>query len=430
VLSFSLAFSEENFGSPGVEIGAEIGPGQPLANGRNGILLICPVKGKVAGFTKAPHVRGGWEGPAVLVEPDPDTSPRAFEPLDPRETPTADLIDRIEAAGILTNSLNPSPLVSVIRPESGDRVETVVVLASDREPEVSASLRVFKDRLADVATAARLMGRIADAKKVILAVPAPLAQEAARACAQQNPEILSIPPEYPHSLEPLVALKAGGGQATKVVALETAIAALDAIQDGRIQDRKVLTVIGPDGNAMGNYSVSIGTRLSDLFAQVGLEPKDKEKVVAGGPMRGFAQYSLDSAIDAGVDAVVLIPDGAVVDWSDEPCINCGGCIDICPVNLQIQLIGRYAEFELYDRAEELGLAHCIECGLCASVCTARRPLLQLVRLARKELTRQKKEAEAAARAEAEAAAEGDSAEQPEPEDENAEKEQEHDGSEG
>jgi len=181
---------------------------------------------------------------------------------------------------------------------------------------------------------------------------------------------------------------------------------------------------------MGNYSVSIGTRLSDLFAQVGLEPKDKEKVVAGGPMRGFAQYSLDSAIDAGVDAVVLIPDGAVVDWSDEPCINCGGCIDICPVNLQIQLIGRYAEFELYDRAEELGLAHCIECGLCASVCTARRPLLQLVRLARKELTRQKKEAEAAARAEAEAAAEGDSAEQPEPEDENAEKEQEHDGSEG
>ena len=48
--------------------------------------------------------------------------------------------------------------------------------------------------------------------------------------------------------------------------------------------------------------------------------------------------------------------------------------------------------------------HCIGCGLCATVCTARRPLVQLLELAREELRRadRAREAEALAAREAEA----------------------------
>ena len=102
-------------------------------------------------------------------------------------------------------------------------------------------------------------------------------------------------------------------------------------------------------------------------------------VVAGGPMRGYAQYSLDAAVDAGIDAITILEGESVISASPDPCVNCGPCIDACPVNLQIQLIGRYAEFHLFDRTVELGIEECIECGICAAVCTARRPLLQLVR---------------------------------------------------
>ena len=40
------------------------------------------------------------------------------------------------------------------------------------------------------------------------------------------------------------------------------------------------------------------------------------------------------------------------------------------------------EFELFDRTAELDIDDCFECGLCAAVCTARRPLLQYIRLAK------------------------------------------------
>jgi electron transport complex protein RnfC len=325
----------------------------------------------------------------VLVEPAEDTDPTVFDPIHLESDNRALLMDRIKEAGIVTDALRPRPLLEVIVPSSGERVETLVVLAQDREPEVSASLRLFQDRRGDVAPAARLLARIAGAKKVLLALPEPLVEEG----IGLDVEILSLPAGYPESLEPLVALRAGGGAQVRVVSLECALAALEAVRDGKVQDRKALTVIGPEGKALCNYRVHLGTRLSDLLEHADLQPEERDKVVMGGAMRGFSQYALDAAVDAGVDAVMLTRSSSMVDWSDEPCINCGGCVYVCPVNLQVQLIGRYAEFGIFDRTEELGVFHCIECGLCASVCTARRPLVQFIRLAKDELRRKRADME-------------------------------------
>ncbi len=108
-------------------------------------------------------------------------------------------------------------------------------------------------------------------------------------------------------------------------------------------------------------------------------------------MRGFALFSLLGSIDAGIDALTVIPKDRYPTWSTDPCINCGECIDICPVDLQVQMIGRYSEFELFDRTREFDIDECFECGLCAVVCTANRPLLQLIRLAKNALSEQAQE---------------------------------------
>jgi electron transport complex protein RnfC len=54
------------------------------------------------------------------------------------------------------------------------------------------------------------------------------------------------------------------------------------------------------------------------------------------------------------------------------------------VDLDINLIARYAEFSLFEKALDLGGNDCFECGLCAYVCPAARSLVQLVRLAKHE----------------------------------------------
>lgn len=364
--------------------GEELSPGHAVGDAIGGPIRALPVAGKVARIANIPDIRGGKAMRAVVVEPSAETSPRAFEPLDPKSASVEALTARLGEAGVMTGAVRPQRLLDLLCPKSDVAAETLVVLAADREPLVSASARLFTDRKDEAPRAARMLGRISGARRVALAVLPGQVAEARAAAVSEGVEIIELGADYPSSLEPVVARRAGGGD-VRVVPLEAALAAWDAVCEGRIQDRKVVTVIGADGQPMGNFRVPIGARISHVFSHLGLEPQELDKVVAGGPMQGFSQYSLDGIVDAGVDALMLIRSGSQPEWTDAPCINCGTCIDVCPVSLQVQLIGRYSEFGLFDRTQELGIEHCIECGLCAAACSARRPVLQLLRLAKREL---------------------------------------------
>ncbi|MBU3915526.1 RnfABCDGE type electron transport complex subunit D [bacterium] len=377
--------------SPLVELGEEIESGQSIWEIDAKHVYPSPVKGKVVNLANVPDIRADRMVPSLIIEPIPETSPKALPPLNQDKESVSTLKKRVEEAGILTNQFIPSPLIDGLCPTNP--LKAVVVLAIDREPGISAFVQLFRERSKDAVSAATLLGKISGAQKVFLAVHPSLVEKATDSCQQDNISVLTISPEYPESLDSLVVEKTGFQKDVKVVSIETALAVLDAVREGKVQEKKVLTIIGPENKPLGNYRVWIGTRFRDILSEVGLTPGERDKVVAGGPMRGFAQYSLDGAVDCGTNGLMLIPESSIIPWTTEPCINCGKCIDICPVNLQAHLIGRYSEFGLFGKIEEFEIDQCIECGLCAFVCTARRPLLQLIDLAKKEILKSKKERE-------------------------------------
>ncbi len=385
LLRFSIA-SEE--GAPLallVAPGDSVEAGGLLAGELEGAFIASPVRGSVTGVTSGPEIRGLQETSVVIVEPADGLPQAPFSSLDPETASIESLVGRLREAGVSSGSIRLSPLAKSLQLTEGNGVDQLVVLAADREPGICASAQLFRERANDVEAAAKLLGRVTSAGRIVLAVLEDMLPEATEVCRTGPMEILPIPAEYPESLEPLVALRAGAEGVTRVVTLEAALAALDAVREGRVPQSKVLTVIGREGKPVANYRVPLGTRIKEVLTAAGIETREKDKVLAGGPMRGFAQYSLSGAVDAGVDAITVIPAEDVVPWSEEPCINCGLCIEACPTNLQVQLISRYAEFELFDRTVELEIDQCIECGLCASVCTGRRPLVQLIRLAKREV---------------------------------------------
>jgi H+/Na+-translocating ferredoxin:NAD+ oxidoreductase subunit C len=354
--------------------GDEINPGQFLAKEGDKDVLASPVKGRVIGVVKSSDIRGNARGRAILVEPEKDAKSEVLDKMDPEKASAQDLMKRMDEASVLTDSSCPRPIGEVI----GEGVDTLVVLAADREPEQASMLELLREREDDVEKACDMLKKMSGAGKVILAVPE-------NAKGVSGVDSLKISSSYPNSLESMVALQAGGGKGVKVVAVEAALTALDAVTDGKIQDTKVVTFIDSSGKAKGNYKVAIGTQLKDFLKALDVETEDGDKVIVGGTMRGFTQYALDGSIDAGVDAVTHISAENIIPYTNEPCISCGACISVCPVKLQPNLLGSYSEFGLFDRTEELDINNCIECGLCAAVCTARRPLVQFIRLAREEV---------------------------------------------
>jgi len=385
VLRFCVGTEEATDPPLAIQPGDTVEPGGLLGGDGDQTFLRSPVWGSITAITREVQVRGNKRGTFVHIAPSDGRPSDGLSKLDLNQASVEQLGQRIRESNVMAGSLFPKPLIELLWPGEGHEPDTLIVLVADREPGVSASRQLFLERNEDVAEAAKLLGRVCGTGRVQLAVLEGSEQDASAVCEADHIEILVLPAEYPESLEELVALRAKSDGVACVVTLEAALAALDAVRDGKIQQSKVLTLIGPEGEPLANYRVPLGTAIGDVLHAAGVVLGERDKVVAGGPMRGFAQYALSGAVDAGVDAITVVAAKDIVPWTAEPCVNCGHCIDACPLNLQVQLIGRYAEFSLFERTVEFEIAQCIECGLCAAVCTGRRPLLQWIRLAKQEV---------------------------------------------
>jgi len=123
--------------------------------------------------------------------------------------------------------------------------------------------------------------------------------------------------------------------------------------------------------------------LSELLEDCGGLVDGAVKVIVGGPMMGFAQWSLDVPVVKGTSGVLVQTEEEFFPSEEYfACIRCGRCIDVCPMGLNPSMLSILSEKGHYEEAKEYNLFDCFECGSCAFICPSKRPIVQFVRLAK------------------------------------------------
>ena len=143
---------------------------------------------------------------------------------------------------------------------------------------------------------------------------------------------------------------------------------------------RIVTVDGPAVDKPMNLIAPIGTRISELLKITGLK-SEPGKVVVGGPMNGTAICSVDDPIVKVSNAVLVFDEKSAVLPEASACINCGRCMEKCPVGISVADVGRVMNIRSEKRRAKMlidtGVRQCVDCACCSYVCPANRPLLQI-----------------------------------------------------
>ena len=142
--------------------------------------------------------------------------------------------------------------------------------------------------------------------------------------------------------------------------------------------RNPQNVIGPSG-----------TPIDELIEFTGGFVTDPGKIFYGGPMTGYTVPSTDEPVLKTTNAIVALSIKDSIPPEPTACIHCGRCVDVCPHHLSSTEFCNAWEIENKDdrmaRLEECCINMCMECGCCAYVCPAKRPLIESIRIGKKEL---------------------------------------------
>jgi len=372
---------DEKPGGPAVAAGSIVKGGQPLGSCGDST-TVSPVTGSVKRVYDV-----DWTNGEVYTAIEIETSEDELwvdEAGGAGEVPTGEpgeLLALLEKAGFEMAEIR------AMRP-----LDTVIVNGLESDLLCATNQMVLAQHGPDIEAGIGLLKQITGAGKALLAVTNDLGEAARSIGGAKAVTVPSVyPTGHPEILERTVAGKEGALGKCVVVSAELLKAMVDSARTGRPFTHKLVTLTGRGGEPEKNFKVRIGTPVSEVLARAGVELKENERLVLGGPMTGRAVYDTSFPISATTDAVFVQDAHKTSNISTSQCINCGKCVSVCPNKLPVNLLSRYAEFSVFEKCTELDIERCFECGLCAYVCTAQRPIVQLIQFARSELAKMKEE---------------------------------------
>ena len=387
--------------NPEVAIGDEVKRGQVIGSPAGFVSspVHSSVSGKVIAIANFPTSVGRMVPSIVIENNEKDDTVEFRENPDYMNLGADEIKTIIKDAGIVGMGGAAFPTNVKLSPPKEKPIDTVIINGAECEPYLTADHRLMVENAIEVVEGLKIIMRSLNVSKGYIGIEEnkpDAIEKMTAAVAGANIDIIPLEVKYPQGAEKMLIKAVNDREVPSkglpmdvsvvVQNVGTAVAVYEAIRYGKPLLERVVTVTGRGIKEPGNMMVRIGTLMSDVIEQCGGLVDGAVKVISGGPMMGFAQWTLDVPVVKGTSGILVMTEDEYVASDDySACIRCGSCIDVCPMGLNPSALSIYAEKGFYEDAKAINLFDCFECGSCAYVCPAKRPMVQFMRLAKSQV---------------------------------------------
>ena len=313
--------------------------------------------------------------------------------LDSQNDYEPDIINEaILNAGIVGLGGAAFPTHVKILPNSEKPIHTLVINGCECEPYLTADDQLMIEAPDTIVAGAILAGKAVHSSDVVVCIEnnKPKAIDSMKKAAANTPvKVAIVKTKYPQGSEktlikallnlevPLGGLPADVGVAMSNVGTISAVAR--AVVKKQPLTHRVISVTGGGVNHPKNVLAPIGISMGELIDFCGGLTDDAARMVAGGPMMGFAFTDMTTPATKGTSGITVLTHKDIKKAEETSCVRCGRCADVCPMHLvptRIALAARNKDPLLCRR---YNISACFECGSCAFICPAQIPLVQLIR---------------------------------------------------
>lgn len=403
---------------PVVGIGERVLKGQLIAesDGTLGAPVHAPSSGEIIAIEPWPVSRRfGENAPCIVIECDgrDEAVQRVESPANFTTLAAEDLLTRILQGGIVGLGGAVFPTAQKLMQARTCKIDHLLLNGVECESYISCDDLLMRERAGEIISGAQILMHALQIDACFIAVESDK-PDAIRALGVVLGEInddriviKQVPTIYPSGGEDqLVQLVTNrevpsGGLPSDVGCLVQNVGTAAAIHDWIVDNEplisRVTTITGDGVASPVNVRARIGTTLSDIIELAGGYTDSAKQLIIGGPMTGKS-VTTDRVPLVKATNCVLVSSETPSPGPALPCIRCGDCAAVCPVQLLPQQLYWYACADDEEKMRDFGLMDCIECGCCDLVCPSHIPLTADFRVAKGRIRELADEKARAARA--------------------------------